>query len=84
MHVPYENSSIAIDNIRLVNCFPGTFYQCTTSMFRCSNGSCLQRDHVCDLTADCADGEDETGECGKSFYVFFFPLFLSYMSFILL
>jgi anaplastic lymphoma kinase len=68
--VPLANSSIGVDSIRLVNCFPesGTFVlgECTSSMFRCANGKCLKRDRVCDLTADCADGEDETYECGKS------------------
>lgn len=66
MQVPFDNSSIAVDNIRLTNCFPESrSYECTESMFRCNNGSCLKREHVCDLTADCADGEDETGDCGE-------------------
>lgn len=36
-------------------------------MFRCNNGSCLNRTRVCDLTEDCAEGEDEKAECGKIF-----------------
>ncbi|XP_011494179.1 PREDICTED: leukocyte tyrosine kinase receptor [Ceratosolen solmsi marchali] len=67
--VPFANSSIGVDSIRLVDCFPetGTFFhgECTRTMFRCANGECLKRDHVCDLTADCADGEDESSECDK-------------------
>ncbi|XP_031782038.1 leukocyte tyrosine kinase receptor isoform X2 [Nasonia vitripennis] len=66
MQAPFDNSSIAVDDIDLVNCFPESrSYECTESMFRCNNGSCLKREHVCDLTADCADGEDETGDCDK-------------------
>ncbi|XP_066597119.1 leukocyte tyrosine kinase receptor [Prorops nasuta] len=66
--LPYSNSSIAVDNIRLVNCFPestpvGT--TCTDDMFRCHNGSCLNRTRICDLTADCADGEDEEADCDE-------------------
>ncbi|XP_015429458.1 PREDICTED: ALK tyrosine kinase receptor [Dufourea novaeangliae] len=66
--VPYPNSSIAVDNIRLVDCFPelapvGT--SCTKDMFRCNNGSCLNRTRVCDLTKDCANGEDESLDCDK-------------------
>ncbi|XP_076236265.1 anaplastic lymphoma kinase isoform X2 [Calliopsis andreniformis] len=68
MVVPYPNSSVAIDNIRLIECFPeltpvGT--ACTENMFRCNNGSCLNKTRVCDLTKDCADGEDEEADCHK-------------------
>lgn len=38
---------------------------CTEDMYRCKNGSCLNRTRVCDLTKDCADGEDEDGDCGN-------------------
>lgn len=38
---------------------------CTEDMFRCNNGSCLNRTRVCDLTKDCADGEDEAADCGN-------------------
>ncbi|XP_076750221.1 anaplastic lymphoma kinase isoform X1 [Xylocopa sonorina] len=34
-------------------------------MFRCNNGSCLNTTRVCDLTKDCADGEDEELDCDK-------------------
>jgi len=48
---------------------------CTEDMFRCNNGSCLNRTRICDFTKDCADGEDETFDCGtyilnSSFCVF--------------
>lgn len=33
-------------------------------MFRCNNGSCLNKTRVCDFTKDCADGEDEALNCG--------------------
>uniref|UniRef100_A0ABD2WEB8 Tyrosine-protein kinase receptor n=1 Tax=Trichogramma kaykai TaxID=54128 RepID=A0ABD2WEB8_9HYME len=71
IRAPFANSSLAVDNIRLVNCFPDSrafnYGECTAaSMFHCYNGSaCLKHDHVCDLTADCPSAEDETGECEK-------------------
>ncbi|XP_015594749.1 ALK tyrosine kinase receptor isoform X1 [Cephus cinctus] len=68
MVVPYANSSIAVDNIRLVDCFPESppvGRVCTDDMFLCNNGSCLNRTRICDLTPDCADGEDELVECDK-------------------
>lgn len=37
---------------------------CTKDMFRCNDGFCLNRTRICDFTKDCADGEDETLECG--------------------
>ncbi|XP_017880511.1 ALK tyrosine kinase receptor isoform X2 [Ceratina calcarata] len=67
--VPYPNSSIAVDNIRLIDCFPESVpseIDCTkTNMFRCKNGSCLDRTRICDLTKDCPDGEDERLNCDK-------------------
>ncbi|XP_076176518.1 anaplastic lymphoma kinase isoform X2 [Ptiloglossa arizonensis] len=68
MLTPYSNSSIAIDNIRLIDCFPESTpvgAACTEDMFRCNNGSCLNRTRICDLTKDCADGEDEALDCDK-------------------
>lgn len=38
---------------------------CTKDMYRCKNGSCLNRTRVCDLTKDCAEGEDEEDDCGN-------------------
>ncbi|KAG7206284.1 hypothetical protein KM043_003665 [Ampulex compressa] len=66
--VPYPNSSVGVDNVRLVDCFPERTpvgAACTEDMFRCNNGSCLNRTRVCDLTKDCADGEDEEVDCHK-------------------
>ncbi|KAK1117952.1 hypothetical protein K0M31_015619 [Melipona bicolor] len=68
MTVPYSNSSIAVDNIRLIDCFPESTpvkTACTENMYRCKNGSCLSKVRVCDLTEDCADGEDERDDCDK-------------------
>ncbi|XP_017761306.1 PREDICTED: leukocyte tyrosine kinase receptor isoform X2 [Eufriesea mexicana] len=67
----YSNSSVGVDNLRLVDCFPESTpvkMACTEGdayMFRCKNGSCLKRAHVCDLTKDCADGDDEEFDCDK-------------------
>ncbi|XP_011703178.1 PREDICTED: ALK tyrosine kinase receptor isoform X2 [Wasmannia auropunctata] len=65
VYVPHSNASIGIDNLRLVNCFPEFIGDCTENMFRCNNGSCLNKTRVCDFTKDCADGEDEALECDK-------------------
>ncbi|XP_068993762.1 ALK tyrosine kinase receptor isoform X2 [Neodiprion pinetum] len=68
MTTPSPNSSIAVDNIQLSECFPESpplGVTCTDDMFRCSNGSCLNKTRICDLTADCAYGEDEMLECDK-------------------
>ncbi|KAL6257987.1 hypothetical protein P5V15_011582 [Pogonomyrmex californicus] len=58
-YVPYSNASIGVDNLRLVDCFPEVMPigNCTDGMFRCNNGSCLNKTRVCDFTLDCADGE---------------------------
>ncbi|XP_025157747.1 ALK tyrosine kinase receptor [Harpegnathos saltator] len=66
--LPYANSSVAVDNVRLVNCFPDSTLGavlCTDNMFRCKNGSCLSNIRICDFIKDCPDGEDETSECDK-------------------
>ncbi|KAK9299944.1 hypothetical protein QLX08_007170 [Tetragonisca angustula] len=68
MTVPYSNSSVAVDDIRLTNCFPESTpvkMVCTEDKYRCKNGFCLNKDRVCDLTEDCADGEDERDDCDK-------------------
>ncbi|XP_032676195.1 MAM and LDL-receptor class A domain-containing protein 1-like [Odontomachus brunneus] len=66
--LPYANSSVAVDNVHLVNCFPDITLNkviCTDDMFRCKNGTCLSSIHICDFTKDCPDGEDEMFECDK-------------------
>ncbi|KAK0161971.1 hypothetical protein PV327_008362 [Microctonus hyperodae] len=65
-----SNGSIAIDDIRLDDCFPESrpyhvHNTCTPDMFHCKNGSCLNKTRICDLTPDCAQGEDEILECDK-------------------
>ncbi|XP_012251030.2 ALK tyrosine kinase receptor isoform X2 [Athalia rosae] len=65
---PLPNSSIAVDDIRLSECFPESRplgATCTDDMFRCNNGSCLNKTRICDLTPDCAYGEDEQLECDE-------------------
>ncbi|XP_014612844.1 PREDICTED: ALK tyrosine kinase receptor [Polistes canadensis] len=66
--IPYNKSSIGVDDIRLIDCFPEYSPQvmvCTDDMFRCNNGSCLNRTRICDLSKDCVDGEDEGPDCDK-------------------
>ncbi|XP_008548464.1 ALK tyrosine kinase receptor isoform X1 [Microplitis demolitor] len=65
-----NNASFSIDNIRLDDCFPesrpyNVHNKCTPDMFHCKNGSCINKTRICDLTPDCAEGEDEILECDK-------------------
>ncbi|XP_033330553.2 anaplastic lymphoma kinase isoform X2 [Megalopta genalis] len=66
--IPHENSSVGVDNIRLIDCFqqtPLVRTVCTKDMFRCNNGTCLNNTQICDLIEDCPDGEDEKQNCDK-------------------
>ncbi|XP_019886426.2 ALK tyrosine kinase receptor isoform X2 [Ooceraea biroi] len=65
VYAPFKNSSVAIDNVRLTNCFTGNVTFCTDDMFLCNEGTCLNRSQVCDLTYDCPGGEDELFGCDK-------------------
>uniref|UniRef100_T1JGN5 MAM domain-containing protein n=1 Tax=Strigamia maritima TaxID=126957 RepID=T1JGN5_STRMM len=63
-----ENSHLAIDDVRLENCFPDPLPSSGACDLRhhfdCGE-KCIDRSHVCDLHVDCARGEDETQECEK-------------------
>ncbi|XP_071544866.1 tyrosine-protein kinase receptor-like isoform X2 [Panulirus ornatus] len=48
---------VAIDNIKLVDCFDRHTGPCTG--LRCETGECVLRDSVCDLIHDCPGGDDE-------------------------
>ncbi|XP_067007644.2 leukocyte tyrosine kinase receptor isoform X2 [Anabrus simplex] len=53
-------SHLAMDNIRLLDCFPEPPQNgCNDMKFHCDNETCISRDHVCDISPDCPDGEDE-------------------------
>ncbi|XP_078052989.1 anaplastic lymphoma kinase isoform X3 [Augochlora pura] len=68
LFIPHENSSVGVDNIRLIDCFqqaPRVRTICTDDMFRCNNGTCLNNTQICNLIEDCADGEDEKQNCDK-------------------
>jgi hypothetical protein len=42
------------------------YSDCPISMFRCSDGTCVFHELVCDGRFDCSDGSDETiATCGK-------------------
>ena len=48
--------------------------ECRTEEFKCSDGTCLSVDSVCNGHADCTSGDDETN-CGEqivTIFVFFF------------
>ncbi|XP_066300039.1 MAM and LDL-receptor class A domain-containing protein 2-like [Branchiostoma lanceolatum] len=51
---------IALDDINFINCeLPPTEDSCTADQLRCTRGSCVGLDRVCDYTDDCGDGTDE-------------------------
>jgi len=42
--------------------------ECTSTEFRCSDGSCIYHEHVCDGFTDCPDLSDESDDvCGKNY-----------------
>lgn len=65
-----SNSDIALDDIAFMNCDPDLPHpDCDRDRdYRCSDGSCISREQLCDFVEDCADGGDELPvECGKRF-----------------
>lgn len=62
------NSFIALDNIKLLDCFPemDRVNSCTPFQYRCSiSNTCINTTKICDITKDCAYGDDEALNCGK-------------------
>lgn len=43
---------------------------CSEKEFQCSDGTCIDRNQICDLHKDCLFGEDETQNCGKDLLYF--------------
>lgn len=65
--VPGGNEAyIAIDNIKLIDCFPdSTRPACTPHQFRCKDSDiCINTTKICDITLDCQSGDDEIQNCG--------------------
>ncbi|XP_055946629.1 leukocyte tyrosine kinase receptor-like isoform X2 [Argiope bruennichi] len=60
-------SHVAIDDIRAINCYHKRKIEtdCTPRQFQCDDLICVDAAQVCDLTADCIDGEDEEQDCDK-------------------
>ncbi|EDV21956.1 uncharacterized protein TRIADDRAFT_59472 [Trichoplax adhaerens] len=62
------NGAIAIDDIRFNNCsLPPIVSSCLPGQFRCSRGSCVSNNKLCDLTDDCGDNTDEIGTKCQSY-----------------
>lgn len=62
------DSFIALDNIKLLDCFPemDRVNSCTPFQYRCSiSNTCINTTKICDITKDCAYGDDEALNCGK-------------------
>ncbi|XP_024082782.1 leukocyte tyrosine kinase receptor isoform X3 [Cimex lectularius] len=60
---------VAIDNIRLLDCFPeehSTPKECSpVSQFQCYNNACIEATRVCNIELDCPNGEDEEQDCSE-------------------
>lgn len=61
---------LAIDNLRLVQCFPESLdtRNCLHNQLRCEANKqpvCIKRDRICDIDVDCDNKEDESLNCGK-------------------
>jgi len=67
---PGQKGHVALDNLRMVNCFPeGTKSEkCSTSQVKCTANKvpvCIHLPRICDITRDCDDAEDEQQSCGE-------------------
>lgn len=65
---PSIGARVAIDNIKLNQCFPenDTFNTCMPYKYKCSDSSrCINKTEVCDFVTNCDSGDDETQNCGK-------------------
>ncbi|XP_037948147.1 ALK tyrosine kinase receptor [Teleopsis dalmanni] len=65
-----QKAHVAIDNLRMVNCFPeGTKSEkCSTSQVKCMMNKvavCIPLPRICDITRDCDEAEDELLNCDK-------------------
>ncbi|KAK9510514.1 hypothetical protein O3M35_005284 [Rhynocoris fuscipes] len=62
-------SHIALDNIKMNNCFPDppqyAISVCKPTQFKCANNICIDSDRICNINKDCEDGEDEEQDCHK-------------------
>ncbi|XP_069465368.1 apical endosomal glycoprotein [Ambystoma mexicanum] len=58
---------VAIDDVSFQHCaMPQPQRACPRGWFRCTDGSCVEPDQVCDGTTDCASGLDEAN-CSSSY-----------------
>ncbi|XP_017077953.1 ALK tyrosine kinase receptor [Drosophila eugracilis] len=67
---PGQKGHVALDNLRMVNCFPeGTKSEkCSTSQVKCTANKvpvCIHLPRICDITRDCDEAEDEQQSCDK-------------------
>lgn len=61
-----SKSVIAVDNIKMTNCYTEDTKNCTSMQYICSETlKCLNKSKVCDITRDCKNGDDETQNCGE-------------------
>ena len=59
---------VAVDDISFEDCeLPPTNRSCSSKEFRCSRGTCIPEDRLCDIVDDCGDNTDETRLACSSF-----------------
>lgn len=51
-------------SFNLINISFNFFIDCRENEFQCHDGTCVNKDNVCDGQADCTEAEDEQN-CGK-------------------
>ncbi|KAK9701781.1 Low-density lipoprotein receptor domain class A [Popillia japonica] len=59
---------VAFDNIKLIKCFPegDRIDSCRANEYRCTTTNlCINNSKICDISVDCANGDDEAQNCDK-------------------
>lgn len=61
---------VSIDNLRMVNCFAENPNggNCSLNQVKCNSNKvsvCIDFQGICDISAECDEGEDENLNCGK-------------------
>ncbi|KAI4469994.1 apical endosomal glycoprotein precursor [Holotrichia oblita] len=63
-----KGALVAFDNIKLIKCFPegDRIDSCRANEYRCTTTNlCINNSKICDISVDCANGDDEAQNCDK-------------------
>lgn len=76
---PLQRGHLAIDNLRLVHCFPegAISEKCNAQQVRCTYNKlavCIKSNRICDIDKDCDNAEDENLNCGKIIFFNFLKI----------